>query len=167
MTDDISVEAGSEADLPGIVAIYNHYVEHTHVTFDLDPVTVDGRREWLSNFRTAGPHRIVVAHAGDAVAGYATAGPWRPRPAYAPSIETSVYVAPEYVGRGIGGKLYEALFGALRGQDIHRAYAGIALPNPASVSLHEKFGFVRAGLFTEQGRKFSRWWDVAWYEKPL
>jgi phosphinothricin acetyltransferase len=55
----------------------------------------------------------------------------------------------------------------LEGEDVHRAYAGIALPNPASISLHEKFGFKRAALFTEQGRKFGRYWDVAWYEKPL
>lgn len=167
MDSDITIGAGSEPDLPGIAAIYNHYVVHTHVTFDLDPVTVESRREWLSHYGPDGRHRILVARDGDTVAGYVTSGPWRPRPAYAPSIETSVYLSPDHTGRGIGGALYDALFRALRGQDIHRAYAGIALPNAASVSLHERFGFVRAGLFTEQGRKFDRWWDVAWYEKHL
>jgi phosphinothricin acetyltransferase len=82
-------------------------------------------------------------------------------------VETSVYLAPDAVGRGAGTRLYEKLFKALEGEDVHRAYAGIALPNPASVGLHERFGFKRAGHFTEQGRKFGRYWDVAWYEKAL
>jgi len=67
----------------------------------------------------------------------------------------------------VGTRLYAALFESLREQDIHRAFAGIALPNPASVALHERFGFKRVALFTEQGRKFDRYWDVAWYEKAL
>jgi phosphinothricin acetyltransferase len=71
------------------------------------------------------------------------------------------------VGRGAGSRLYEGLFKSLEGQDVHRAYAGIALPNPASIGLHERFGFKRVAHFTEQGRKFGRYWDVAWYEKPV
>ena len=65
------------------------------------------------------------------------------------------------------GALYESLLKSLEGEDVHRAYAGIALPNPASIALHEKFGFKRVAHFTEQGRKFGRYWDVAWFEKPL
>jgi len=86
---------------------------------------------------------------------------------YDTSIETSVYLVPESVGRGAGSRLYEELFKALEGEAVHRAYAGIALPNPASIALHERFGFKRVAHFTEQGRKFERYWDVAWYEKPL
>ena len=82
-------------------------------------------------------------------------------------METSAYLAPELVGKGAGSRLYKALFDSLEGEDVHRAYGGIALPNPASIALHEKFGFKRVALFTEQGRKFGRYWDVAWYEKPL
>ena len=67
----------------------------------------------------------------------------------------------------MGTQLYKSLFAALLGEDIHRAYAGIALPNPASVALHERFGFKKVAHFTEQGRKFGRYWDVAWYEKAL
>jgi phosphinothricin acetyltransferase len=99
--------------------------------------------------------------------GYASSGEFKSRPGYATSVETSVYVAPESVGRGVGTRLYEKVFEALEGHDLHRAYAGIALPNPASVALHEKFGFKRVALFTEPGRKFGRYWDVAWFEKPL
>lgn len=76
------------------------------------------------------------------------------------------HLAPDAVGRGAGSKLY-ALFQALAGEDIHHAYAGIALPNLASIALHERFGFERAAHFTEQGRKFDRFWAVAWYEKPM
>ena len=71
------------------------------------------------------------------------------------------------MGRGAGSRLYEGLFKALAGEDVHRAYAGIALPNPASVGLHERFGFKRVAHFTEQGRKFGQFWDVVWYEHPL
>jgi len=101
------------------------------------------------------------------VAGYASSSRYRIKPAYETSIETSIYLAPEATGKGIGTKLYAALFDALRGEDVHRAYAGISLPNPASIALYEKFGFKRAGLYTEQGRKFGRYWDVAWYEKAF
>lgn len=90
-----------------------------------------------------------------------------PKQAYDSSVETSVYCAPGATGRGIGRGLYSALFGALSGEDVHRAYAGIALPNPASIALHERFGFVQVAYFSEQGRKLGRYWDVAWFEKAL
>jgi phosphinothricin acetyltransferase len=71
------------------------------------------------------------------------------------------------VGQGLGSALYEALLSALEREDVHRAYAGIGMPNPASVRLHERFGFRRVGYYTEQGRKFGRYWDVAWYERSF
>jgi phosphinothricin acetyltransferase len=101
------------------------------------------------------------------VIGYACSSQFRTKPAYETSVETSIYLAPDAVGRGAGSRLYEYLFKALEDEDVHRAYAGIALPNPASIGLHERFGFKRVGHFTEQGRKFGRYWDVAWYEKSL
>ncbi|GHE76015.1 phosphinothricin N-acetyltransferase [Streptomyces longispororuber] len=101
------------------------------------------------------------------ILGYATSSPLRPKPAYATSVEVSVYCAPEAAGRGVGTLLYRRLLAALEGEDVHRAYAGIALPNPASVRLHERFGFRHLGTYREVGRKFGRYWDVAWYELPL
>jgi phosphinothricin acetyltransferase len=101
------------------------------------------------------------------VRGFATSSPHRLRRAYETSIETTAYVAPDATGLGVGTAMYTALFDAIAGEDLHRAYAGITQPNAASVALHERFGFKRAGLYTEQGRKFDRYWDVAWYEKPL
>jgi phosphinothricin acetyltransferase len=101
------------------------------------------------------------------VLGYAASGALRSRPAYDPSVETSVYVHHDRVGTGIGSRLYAALFAHLERQDVHRAFAGIALPNAASEALHARFGFRHVGTFTEQGRKFGRYWDVAWFEREM
>lgn len=110
---------------------------------------------------------MFVALADGRVIGFACSSRLRPKPAYETSVETSVYVAPDAVGQGAGSRLYEELFGSLEGEDLHRAYAGVALPNPQSVALHERFAFKRVAHFTQQGRKFGRYWDVAWFEKPL
>jgi phosphinothricin acetyltransferase len=83
------------------------------------------------------------------------------------SVETSIYLAPEATGRGMGTDLYAALFAALAEEDLHRAYAGVTLPNTASVALHRKFGFRSIGVYREVGRKFGKYWDVEWFEKPL
>jgi phosphinothricin acetyltransferase len=164
---DVKVRAATEADLDGLNDVYNEYVRTAHYTFDVEPMTADARREWFSHYGPAGRYRVFVAAAGDRAIGYASSSRYRLKAAYETSVETSIYLVAEATGLGIGAKLYAALFDGLRGEDVHRAYAGISLPNPASVALHEKFGFKRAGLYTEQGRKFDRYWDVAWYEKPL
>jgi phosphinothricin acetyltransferase len=163
----LQVASGTVDDLDAIAAIYDHYVRTTAVTFDVETRTSEAWRAWFSAFGERGRHRLVVARQAGAVIGYASSSPYRSRAAYAPSVETSVYVDPRQLGRGVGTALYEALFSALANEDVHRAYAGIALPNPASVRLHERCGFRWAGYFTEQGRKFGRYWDVAWYERSL
>ncbi len=154
-------------DLAAINDIYNHYVLKSHVTFDDEPMSMETRHEWFSHYATTGRHRAFVAVDGDRVTGYASSSRFRPKPGYLTSVETSVYLAPGTTGLGTGTRLYDALFRALEGEDLHRAYAGIALPNPESIGLHEKFGFKRVAHFTEQGRKFGRYWDVDWFEKPL
>lgn len=166
---EVQVRPGRLADLPALTEIYNHYVRETPITFDLEPLTPDQRREWLLSHPEDGPHRLLVAHEqpDGRVLGWATSSPFRERAAYATSVETSVYCAPDAGGRGIGTLLYKALFEALQGEDLHRAYAGIAQPNEASVRLHARFGFRPLGVYREVGRKFGRYWDVAWYEKPL
>jgi phosphinothricin acetyltransferase len=163
----LEVRPATEGDLAVVNDIYNQYVRETHYTFDIEPVSLDARKAWFAHYATTGPHRLLVAVSDDQVIGYACSSRFRPKPGYDTSIETSVYLVPESVGHGAGSRLYEELFKAVEGEDIHRAYAGIALPNPASVALHEGFGFKRVAHFTEQGRKFERYWDVAWYEKPL
>ena len=99
--------------------------------------------------------------------GYATTSRWRPKAAYDTTVESSVYCRPDVVGRGIGSALYSALFESLAGEDIHRIVAGVSQPNPASVALHLRFGFRQVGVFSNVGRKFGEYWDVAWFERPL
>lgn len=161
----LPVRPGRESDLPTLVAIYNHYIEHTPITFDLAPVTVEQRRPWFAQFHVSGRRQLFVATVNDEAVGYACSVGLRPKAAYDPSVEVSVYIAPARVGQGIGAALYEALFAALAKEDVHRAYAGITLPNPASEKLHARFGFEPVGTWNEVGRKFDRYWDVAWMEK--
>jgi phosphinothricin acetyltransferase len=161
------VRPGQPADLPALTDIYNHYVRSSAVTFDTTEFSVEQREEWFSHYGATGPHRLLVAVDGDDVIGYATSGPFRAKPAYATSVETSVYLRPDATGRGVGTLLYRALFEALAGEDVHRAYAGVALPNDASRALHERLGFREVGTFVEVGRKLGRYWDVCWFERSL
>jgi phosphinothricin acetyltransferase len=163
----LAIEAARAEDLGAINDIYNHYVVHTPITFDVEPKSMAWRREWFSTFGTEGRHRLLVARLGEDVVGYASSAPHRPKAAYEPSVETTVYLAADRAGEGIGSALYDTLLRLLEGEDVHRALAGITMPNPASVRLHERFGFRRVGTFTEQGRKLGRYWDVAWYERPV
>ncbi len=162
-----AVRPAAEEDLKKLNDIYNHYVLETHFTFDIEPMTMERRREWFSHYASTGRYRLMVAVAGSSVVGFACSSRLRTKPAYETSVETTIYLAPEAVGHGVGSQLYDELFKSLRGEDVHRAYAGIALPNQASIALHERFGFKRVAHFTEQGRKFDRYWDVGWYEKQL
>jgi phosphinothricin acetyltransferase len=154
-------------DLPRLTEIYNHYVLHSPATFDLEPKTVDQRREWLAQFAETGRYRLLVAEEDGVILGYAGTMRWRPKPAYDTTVETSIYCAPETVGRGVGGNLYAALFDAIAGENIHRIVAGYVPPNPASAALHERFGFRPVGTFSEVGYKFGRYWDVCWVEKRV
>jgi phosphinothricin acetyltransferase len=160
------IRSAIEDDVRSVNSIYNYYVERSHATFDTSLVSDDARRTWLARHR--GPrYRVLVACVGSDVIGFASSGSYRPRAGYDTTVETSVYVAPERVGHGIGRALYTALFGRLANEDVHRAVAGITQPNDASVALHLAFGFRLVGRFNEQGRKFGRYWDVDWYERAL
>lgn len=166
---EVQVRPGVEADLKALTDIYNHYVRETPITFDTTVFTPEERRPWLLSHPEDGPHLLKVAAEADSqeILGYATSSPFRAKPAYATSVEVTIYLAPHAGGRGVGTLLYEALFASLAGQDLHRAYAGIAQPNEASRRLHERFGFRHVGTYREVGRKFGRYWDVAWFEKEL
>lgn len=154
-------------DLPALTDIYNYYVVNTAVTFDLRPLTADERRSWFDDHALSGRYRLLVA-ADDAGAclGYASSSRWRPKAAYETTVESSVYCHPNAVGKGLGSALYGALFECLRNEDVRTIVAGISLPNPTSIALHERFGFQSVGVFRAVGRKFDRYWDVAWFERP-
>jgi phosphinothricin acetyltransferase len=153
-------------DAEAIDAIYNHYVATSHATFDVAPTDAEWRRRWLEEHE-GDRHRVFVATVEGRIVGFTSSGPYRARPAYDTTVETSVYVAPGAEARGIGTSLYRTLLDALADADLHRAVAGIAQPNDPSVALHRSLGFRLVARFTEQGHKFGRYWDVHWYERPL
>jgi phosphinothricin acetyltransferase len=163
---DILIRSAVRADLPRLTEIYNHYVVHTPVTFDLEPYTIEQRDAWFGQFAASGRYRLFVAEENGSLLGYAGSTRFRPKAAYETTIETTIYCAPQAMGKGIGSRLYAALFDALKGEDLWRYVAGYTLPNPASKALHDRFGFKLVGVFTENGRKFGRYWDVAWNERP-
>lgn len=164
---DLEVRAARDADVEPLTRLYNHYVVHSPATFDIEPISIEERRAWMGHYHEHGPHRLLVAEQGGRVLGYATSSVFRARAAYATSVETSVYLDPEQTGRGVGTALYGALFDVLAGEDLHRAYAGVTLPNAASVALHRRMGFSDVGDYDEVGRKFDRYWSVCWFEKKL
>lgn len=156
------------ADISALTDLYNRYIAETTITFDLHPYTVSQRQTaWMSHYSKAGRYRLLVAEQDGQVVGYATSSKFRTKAAYDTSVETSVYLYPKAQGKGIGSQLYSALFEALAAEDVHRAYAGITLPNEPSIAIHQKFGFEQVGLFREVGRKFGRYWDVAWFERKI
>jgi len=162
------IRTSQEQDLPELVRIYNHYVTTTHITFDTRAFNLEQRRDWFDGFSVSGPHRLLVAELANRPVGYASSSPFRAKSAYDHSVETTVYLDPAFTGRGIGRALYKALLEALRAEEcVHRAYGGIALPNPQSIALHERLGFHLVGIFREVGFKLGKYWDVSWYEKGL
>jgi phosphinothricin acetyltransferase len=163
--DEVRIRSAELGDLPRLTEIYNHYVVNTPVTFDVESHTVEGRQGWFAQFKTTGRHRLLVAELNGIVIGYAGTTRFRPKAAYETTVETTVYCAPEAVGKGIGSRLYEELFAALKTEDIHRFAAGYALPNAATEALHRRFGFKQVGIFSENGRKFGKYWDVCWVER--
>jgi phosphinothricin acetyltransferase len=162
-TISATIREAGPADATGIARIYDHYVRETVVTFEEVPVPpeeMERRRREV----TALPLPWLVAVRGEEVLGYAYATRWRARAAYRHTAETTVYLAPHATGRGLGTRLLVDLFERLDAGSIHTVIAGIALPNPASVALHERMGLVRVGTFTEVGRKLGRWVDVAFWQ---
>ncbi len=153
-------------DSRSIAAIYNHYIEHTVITFEVDPVSADAMRARVGKVQVAG-FPWLVWESDDAVLGYAYASQFRERAAYRHSAEATIYLAPDATGEGIGSALYRALIERLRAAGTHLVVGGIALPNDASVGLHESLGFTRVGAFSEIGRKFDRWIDVGFWQLRL
>lgn len=164
---DVMIRPAAASDLARLTDIYNHYIVHTPITFDTEPFTAEARRPWLAQFAPSGRYRLFVAERDGIVVGYAGTYQFRPRKAYDTTVETTIYLAPDAVGNGVGTRLYTEVFAAIRGEDLRVAIAGITLPNAASVALHERFGFTVSGVMHEVGRKLGRYWDVGWYEKRL
>jgi L-amino acid N-acyltransferase YncA len=159
------VRPATPADVPGIAAIYDHEVATGISTFDLTPPSTE---YWTSHVSNTKPgHSFLVADDDGEVVGFAYSSTYRPRPGYRLTRETSVYLAGGARGRGLGRALYDDLLPRLSADGMHTALALIALPNPASVALHEACGFIHLGTMLEVGNKFDRWIDTAWYQLTL
>jgi L-amino acid N-acyltransferase YncA len=153
------------ADAGPIQAIYGPVVRETVISFEQEPPSVEEMRRRIAEILTRLPW--LVCDCAGQVAGYAYASPHRARAAYQWSVDTSVYLHPHWRRRGLGRALYVSLFEILRLQGYCNAYAGIALPNPGSVGLHEAVGFRPVGVFREVGYKHGAWHDVGWWHLAL
>jgi L-amino acid N-acyltransferase YncA len=159
-----TIRSATVADADTIVVIYNHYVTETIVTFEEVPITASDIVERMQSVWSAGLPWL-VAETAEGVRGYAYATKWKERIGYRFSVETSVYLAHDAGGRGLGSALYGALFPLLEARGIHAAMGGIALPNDASVALHEKFGMRKVAHFAQPGIKFGQWVDVGYWQR--
>jgi phosphinothricin acetyltransferase len=152
-------------DAAQICEIYNHYVLQTSITFEEQPVTP---HEMLQRIReTTQSLPWLVWEEDRRLLGFCYASRWKGRCAYRYSAESTVYLHPNSVAKGIGSQLYDALLTELRSRQIHTVFGGIALPNEASVALHARFGFEKVAHFKEVGRKFDEWIDVGYWQLIL
>jgi phosphinothricin acetyltransferase len=146
--------------------IYNHYIRETVVTFEEHAISGATMQERLKETRDTSLPWLVAEEAGEVV-GFAYAHKWKVRAAYRFAVETSIYLDHRKTGRALGPKLYEELFRILRSMPVHAVIGGIALPNEASVALHERMGLSKVAHFREVGFKFGRWVDVGYWEMTL
>jgi L-amino acid N-acyltransferase YncA len=166
MTAAARVRLVETGDFAAIAAITNHWIRTTAIHFGYEDVPEEALRSAWREHDATHPWLVTADDAGT-VLGYAKAGEWRTRAAYAWTTETGIYLRPDARGRGLGAPLYARLLAVLRAQGFHGAIGGIALPNPASVRLHERLGFVAIGTFPRVGRKHDRWHDVGFWHLPL
>lgn len=150
-------------DASSLTEIYNNFVESTEVTFEETPISSQQMSRRIESVTEIYPW--LVFECEGRIVGYAYATAWRERSAYRHSVESTIYLAADVTGNGIGTVLYKALLEHLGELDVHCVIGGVALPNPASVALHEKLGFEKVAHFRQVGRKHKRWIDVGYWQK--
>jgi L-amino acid N-acyltransferase YncA len=160
-----SIRLATDADVPAITDLYRPIVETTAISFETEPPGEDEMRRRIHDTLTRYPW-LVLDRDGE-IGGYAYATQHRVRAAYQWSVDTSIFVHPSFRRSGVGHGLYASLFAILAAQGYFNAYAGIALPNPASVALHERAGFEPLGVYRRVGYKFGAWHDVGWWQLVL
>lgn len=153
-------------DATGVCEIYNWFIVHSTATFEETCITVDEMQRRMDIVASVGLPWW-VARRGSQILGYAYANRWKERSGYRFSVETTVYLAHDQAGNGLGSRLYTKLFEELKQQGYRTAIGGIALPNPASVALHEKMGMHKVAHFESVGFKHDRWIDVGYWQKSL
>ena len=161
----LKIRLATEADAPAVPELYNWYVRHSTATFQYAPATVEEMRANIAGVLAGAPF-LVAETASGRLAGYACAHPYHAREAYAWSVETTIYCSPDFVGQGVGRRLYAPLLALLREQGYCRAAALLARPNPESEAFHRAMGFRKVGCEPQAGFKFGRWLGVTtwWYD---
>ncbi|MDE1170312.1 MAG: GNAT family N-acetyltransferase [Verrucomicrobium sp.] len=162
----MELRPATEADLPGILEIYNHAILTSTAVYDYEPHSLEMRRRWLEEKRAAGMP-VWVAAEGEAVHGFGAYGPFRPWAGYRFTVEHSLYVAEARRGQGLGKRLLERLLLSAREQGMHTVVAGVDAANEGSIALHRAFGFEETGRLREVGQKFGRWLDLVFLQKLL
>ncbi len=158
-------EASSESDHQAVLEIYNRAIVSSVATFDIEPYTMEQRREWFAQF--GGEFPLFVAELDGRVVGFAYYLPYRAKAGYDLTRETTVYIAEGFQKRGVGSALYETLIARARERGIHALIAVLGGKNVPSEALHLKFGFERIGHYREVGRKFGEWVDIHTFQKLL
>lgn len=166
MPASVIIRDATEADLPEVLAIYNHAVAETTAIWNETLVDLDNRRAWFE-LRKARGFPILIADVDGRVAGYASYGDWRPFDGFRQSVEHSVYVEKDHHGRGLGRALMTALIERARLGGIHVMVAAIEAGNQGSIALHAKLGFRLVGTHSEVGTKFGRFLDLTMMELKL
>lgn len=155
----------NSSDALRLLSIYRPYIDESAVSFEIE---VPSQEEFAKRIlNTLSKYPYLVAETLGELAGYAYAGPLRTRSAYQWSVEVSAYVSPCFHRKGVAKKLYQELFKILSLQGFAVAFAGITLPNEASVGFHQSLGFQKIGVYKNVGFKNGYWWDVGWYQKEL
>ena len=165
MVREFTIRDARPEDASALLDIYRPFVIDTAVSFELEPPTIEEFQRRMASAQSQ--WAWLVAECEGMVAGYAYASAFRTRAAYRWTTETSAYVHPAHRGRGVAGALYRRLFEVLVDKGFCNAYAGIALPNDASVAFHKSLGFTPVGVFHRAGWKFGKWHDVSWWEVRL
>ncbi|USD64049.1 GNAT family N-acetyltransferase [Vibrio sp. SCSIO 43136] len=163
----MDIRFGRLGDIEGITKIFNYYIEHTNARFETQPLSVSNRTDWFAHFSPQSRYQIFVMEDEQEILGFACSQPYRPLEAFDDTAEVSVYLSPHAVGKGVGKKLYTALFEALAQSGLHRVLSAIALPNEASVRLHQSFGFRKVGVFDQYAKKNGEYISSLWLEKRL
>jgi phosphinothricin acetyltransferase len=162
----VAIRAATAADAARCAEIYRPFVTDNWVSFETDPPDEAEMAARIAAYAASHAWLVAETPAGK-IAGYAYGSPHRTRAAYATSADVAVYVDPAFARQGIGRALYDALFPLLRDKGSHAAFAGIALPNPGSIGLHEAMGFTLIGIYREVGWKMDGWCDVGWWQRLL
>lgn len=154
-----------DKDLQPIVDILNYYVKNDVCIFQMEPYSYTEIKQKFQSILQTYP--VFIAEAEGKLVGFAYGSRWRDRPAYAQSVETSIYIHPDYKHSGLGKPLYQKLISALSEMNFHLVVAGMTMPNKGSQKLHEKLGFEKVGEFKDAGMKFGQWHNVGFWQKVL